>query len=274
MSLRISTNMAALAAARGLSQSQRSIERSMKQLASGSRFSDASVGAGEFAISERLRGQISGVRSGRDNADFAYQFVAVAEGGLSEQNNILVRMRELAIQAASDTLSDQEREFLDYEFQNLNQEVDRIAQTTRFGSQKLLMGDGSSLEFQVGPYKGEENLIRYHSITNTTSRELDIEGLEVADKGDARDSLEAIDEALGKIGEARAYFAAISSRLQAVSANAGVQLENLSAAQSRLADTDIAEAVSEMTRHQILQQFQTSVLAQANQIPTMALKLL
>ncbi|MEI7973854.1 MAG: flagellin [Bdellovibrio sp.] len=274
MSLRISTNIAALAAARGLSQSQRALERSMKQLASGSRFSDASVGAGEFAISERLRGQISGVRSGRNNADFASYFVAIAEGGLSEQNNTLVRMRELAIQAASDTLSDQEKEFLDFEFQNLSQEVDRIAQTTRFGSQRLLMGDGSSLEVQGGPYKGEENLIRYRSQTNTSSRELDIDGLRVRDKDSARDSLEVIDEALVKIGGARAYFAAVSSRLQAVSANAAVQLENLSAAQSRLADTDIAEAVSEMTRHQILQQFQTSVLAQANQIPSMALKLL
>ena len=274
MGLRISTNLAALAATRGLTQSQRSLDRSMKQLATGNRFSDPSVGAGEFAVSERLRGQISGVRAGKNNADFAANFIAVAEGGLNEQNNVLIRMRELAIQAASDTISDNEREYLNYEFQSLAKEADRIAKTTSFGSQKLLMGEGRTYEFQVGPFKGEENVVSYTSSTNTTAGELGVDDLNVEDKDDARDSLEELDTALNKIAEARALFASVSSRMIAISNNAGVQIENLTAAQSRLADTDIAEAVAEMTKQQVIQEFQTSVLAQSNQTQRSALKLL
>ncbi len=274
MGLRITTNVASLTAQRNLGLTQRTIEKSMKQLATGSRFADTSEGAGEFAVSELLRGQISGMKAAKNNADFANSFVAVAEGGLNEQNNILVRMRELAIQAASDTLGDEERGYVNLEFQQLISETDRIAKTTSFGTQKLLMGEGKTYEFQIGAYNGEDNIVRYVADTNTTSSSLEIEGLSIDDKDYARDSLEAIDTATGKIAQARAQFGAIQSRLQSVSNNADVQIENLSAAQSRIADTDVAKAVSEMVRSQVLQQFQSVVLAQANQLPQLALKLI
>jgi flagellin len=274
MGLRISTNVASIAAQRHLGNSQRIVEKSMKQLASGDRFSDPSEGAGEFAVAEHLRGQISGLKASRNNADFANSFISVGEGGLNEQNNILVRLRELSIQAASDTFSDKERGFLNLEAKQLVEEFDRIAKTTSFGSQRLLMGDGKEYVFQIGAYKGPENIIKYTSDTNTTSGEVGIDSVDLADKDDALDSLESIDEALVKIGEARARFASIQSRLTSISNNAGVQIENLTAAHSRIADADIASAISEMTRNQILQQFQTAVLSQANQTPNSVLKLL
>lgn len=273
MGLRITTNVASIAAQRTLGQTQRSVEKAMKQLATGTRFSDPSESAGEFAISEHLKGQISGLKAGRGNAEFAASFIAVAEGGLSEQSNILVRMRELSIQAASDTVSDTERGFLDLEFQNLTKEADRIAKTTSFGSQKLLSGDDKAYEFQVGAYKGEDNIVRYNSDTNTTSSEIGISGLSVRDKDDARDSLEEIDDAMMKISAARAQFAAVQSRLNSVANNASIQIENLTAAQSRISDTDIAGAVGEMTKGMVQQQFQMAVLAQANQFPQHVLKL-
>jgi flagellin len=272
--LRINTNLASIAAQRQLVQSQRKVESKIKQLASGSRFSDPTVGAGDFAIAERLRGQINGTRSAQMNADNAISFVQIAEGGLNEQNNILIRMRELSVQGASDTFDDKEREMLDMEFQQLRSEVDRIAQTTQFGSHKLLSGDSKSFEFQVGAYKGEENVIKYESNTNTTASGLGVSSLSVDDRNEALDSLESIDEALTALAEARSNFGAIQSRLQSVVSNAAVQHENLQAAHSRIADTDFAEATSEMFKQQVLQQFQVAVLAQANQFPLNVLKLL
>jgi flagellin len=268
MGLRINTNLASIAAQRQLSLSSKSLESSMKQLASGSRFADMTQGGGDFAIAEHLRGQIRGMKAARFNAQNANSFIQVAEGGLNEQNNILIRQRELAIQAASDTFSDNEREMLDQEYQQLNQELDRIAKTTTFGSHRLLMGEEKQYEFQVGAYGGAENIITYDSDTNTTASALDVAGNGVADKSDARSAVESIDEALQTIAQARANFGAMQSRLDSVDNNAGVQIENLEAAHSRLADTDVAEAVSTMYKQQALQQYQLQVLGKANQFPS------
>jgi flagellin len=267
MGLRINTNLASIAAQRQLAISSKGLEASMKQLASGSRFSDLTQGGGDYAIAEHLRGQISGMKAARFNAQNANSFIQVAEGGLNEQNNILIRQRELAIQAASDTFSDNEREMLDEEYQQLNQELDRIAKTTTFGSHRLLTGEEKQYEFQVGAYGGTENIITYNADTNTTTSALDVAGNGVADKSDARSSVESIDEALQTIAKARATFGAMQSRLDSVDNNAGVQIENLEAAHSRIADTDVAETVSTMYRQQALQQYQLQVLGKANQYP-------
>lgn len=274
MGLRINTNVASLAAQRALSQSQRSTERAMKQLATGNRFADLSEGSADFAIAEHLKGQTKGMAAAKNNAENAVSFVQVAEGGLNEQNNLLIRMRELSIQSASDTFSDTEREMIEMEFQQLLTEFDRIAKTTSFGSQKLLSGVEKDYEFQVGAYKGEENIIRYKSNANTTASELGISGLSVVSKGDARDSLETIDEALTSIGKARANFGAMQSRFDSVTSYTAVQMENLQAAQARIADTDVAKATSEMAKGIALQQYQLAVLATANQVPGQILKLI
>ena len=274
MGLRINTNLGSIAAQRQLAKSSLDVERNMKQLASGDRFSDMTEGAGDFAIAEHLRGQIKGMRAAKMNAENATSFVQIAEGGLNEQNNILIRMRELAVQSASDTFSDKERDMMNMEFQQVKSELDRIAQTTQFGSHKLLAGEDKEYEFQVGAYKGEDNIIRYESSTNTTSSELGISGLDVSDKGDARDALSDIDDALDGIAKARANFGAVQSRLSSVVNNSDTQIENLEAAHSRIADTDFAQGVSEMFKNKALMQYQVAVLAQANQFPENVLRLL
>lgn len=274
MGLRINTNLGSIAAQRQLSLSHRDVERNMKQLASGNRFSDMSEGSGDFAIAEHLRGQVRGMRAAQMNAENATSFVQIAEGGLNEQSNILIRMRELAVQSASDTFSDTERGMMNMEFKQLGEELDRIAQTTQFGSHRVLAGDSKSYEFQVGSNKGDENIIRYESDTDTTGSALSISGLDVSDKGDARDAMETIDEALTSVSKARANFGAIQSRLSSAVSFAGAQVENLEAAHSRIADTDFAEAVSEMTKRKALEQYQIAVLAQANQFPENVLRLL
>lgn len=274
MGLRINTNLGSLAAQRQLSLSHRELEKSMKQLASGDRFSDMTEGAGDFAIAEHLRGQIRGMRAAQMNADNATSFVQIAEGGLNEQSNILIRMRELAVQSASDTFSDTERGMMNMEFKQLGEELDRIAKTTQFGSHKVLAGDSKSYEFQVGTEKGEDSIIRYESDTNTTASALDISGLDVTDKSDARDAMSTIDEAITSVSKARANFGAVQSRLASATNFAAVQAENLEAAHSRIADTDFAQAVSEVTKQKALEQYQVAVLAQANQFPENVLRLL
>lgn len=272
MGLRINTNLGSIAAQRQLSYSQRKLESSMKQLSSGTRFADMTVGSADFAIAEHLRGQISGMKAARLNAQNATSFVQVAEGGLNEQNNILIRLRELAIQSASDTFSDTEREMLQMEFDQLHQELDRIANTTTFGSHKLLAGQEKQYEFQVGSYGGAENVVKYTSNTNTTLSGLSIDSASVVSQDDARDALESIDGALTIIGQSRANFGAMQSRLESVDNNAAIQVENLEAARSRIADTDVAQAVSDMYKHQALQQYQLQVLGHANQYPASVIK--
>jgi flagellin len=274
MGLRISTNIASIAAQRHIGQTSRDTERAMKQLASGSRFSSPGEDSASFAISERLRGQISGQKAAVQNADSAIGFIQVAEGSLNEQQNLLIRMRELAIQAASDTFSDDERVFIDEEYQQLKAEVDRIAKSVSYSSAKVLSGSSTEMEFHVGAYGSSENIIKFTSDANTTGAELGIEGLSVADQDDARDSLQEIDNALVKVAGARSKFGAIQSRMESVVNTGLTQVENLSAAHSRMADTNIAEAVSELTKGKILADFQASVLAQANSMPLTAARLL
>lgn len=274
MSLRIGTNLSALAVRRDLAKSQRTTERAMLQLASGSRFAAPGEDPASFSISEHFCGQTKGLRASRLNAENAMSFVQVAEGGLNEQNNILIRLRELAIQSASDTISDVERGFLEQEFSGLVQEVDRIAHTTQFGATKLLNGNGKQYEFQVGAYKGPENILKYQLDADTTAVNLGIEGLSVADQDESRDAIEIIDDSLSRIGQARASFGAMQSRLQSVVNNLGDQEVNIEAARSRMADTDVAEAVTQMTLGQIRQEYQMAVLSQANATPESALRLL
>lgn len=267
MGLRINTNMASLAAQRAVATNSRNTERAMAQLASGSRFADITEGAADFAIAEHLRGQERGLGAAKNNADNAISFVQVAEGGLNEQNNILIRMRELAVQSASDTYSDTEREMINTEFQQLSQEFERIAKTTSFGSQKLLSGQTKTYEFQVGPYKGDDNVIKYESNTNTTASELGIDGLDVLDRTTATDALEYIDTAINSIGRARASFGAIQSRFDSVVNFTSEQIQSIQAARSKIADTDVAKAYSDMAKGVALQQYQLAVLAEANRWP-------
>lgn len=274
MSFRIATNLASLGAQRALGRSQLRIDHSLKALASGSRIVDAGDDAAGFAISENLRGQISGVQQARSNALNATSLIQVAEGGLNEQNNLLIRLRELAVYAASDTVGETEREYLDEEFQQLVEENERIAQSTRFGQKKLLVGAGDRYEFHVGAFNGPENIVSFKLNTDTSSNALGISDLSVSSKSEARDALEQLDESLSQIGQARASFGAMQSRLQFTADHLSVQNENLQVARSNIVDTDYAEEVTTLTQSSILQETGISVLAQANQNASRVLRLL
>lgn len=274
MGLRISTNVAAINAQRMLGKQQARNEHALSALASGSRIVKASDDAAGLSISENLKGQTRGIGAARQNAFNATSLIQVSEGGLNEINNILIRLRELGVQAASDTIGEVEREFIDQEAQQLVQESNRIAKTTRFGNKQLLDGSGDEMEFHVGAFGDEDNIIRYELKADASNGAIGIDGLSVASKSDARDALSTVDEALVHIGKMRADFGAVQSRLNTTVSNLDIQFENLSAANSRLRDADVAFESAEMASSAILQQAAVGVMAQANAAPQAALRLL
>lgn len=274
MGLRIATNVSSISAQRALSKSEERTSHALRSLSTGSRIVNAGDDAAGYAISESLRGQSASLKMAKQNAEGAIGLIQVAEGGLNEQNNIVVRLRELAIQSASDTVGDSERGFLDTEFQQLSQELDRIATTTRYGDKKLLAGEEKEYSFQLGTGNGTEDTIRYKLDTDTRSSTLGIDGLSIADQSDARNLLSELDKATVKISQARAGFGAIQSRLQIASSNLDLQHENIEAAKGRISDSDVAYETAEVTQGQIQQEFGIAALVQANQSPQRALKLL
>ena len=276
MGLRISTNIASINAQRQLSANQAKLDHSLKALSSGSRIVNASDDAAGLAISENLRGQIAGLKMARNNAYNATSLVEVAEGGLNEVTNIMVRLRELGVQAASDNISDVERKFLDEEAQLLIEEADRIAKTTRFGDQVLLDGSGSGekKDFHVGPFASENDVISFSIDANMTRDNLDYGKISMIDKGEAKSSLQTVDDTLIEIGKARASFGAIQSRLNMTVSNLDIQHENLASANSRLRDADVAHETAQAASAQILQQAAVGVLAQANQSKNSAMRLI
>jgi flagellin len=185
-----------------------------------------------------------------------------------------VRLRELAVYSASDTVGDVEREFLNEEFQQLTSEFDRIARTTRYGNKQMLTGSGEEFEFQVGAFKGPENIIKFRLDANTTASDAGIDGLGILDQDEALDTLESLDEAIVKVAGARAGFGAMQSRLNYTINALEVQHENLQTAISHIVDVDIAEEVAKLAQGQIVQEAATSVVAQANASARRALRLL
>lgn len=274
MGLRINTNVASIAAQKQLSKNQHRLEHAQNAISSGKRIVNAADDAAGLAISENIRGQTAGLKMAKQNALNAQSLIQVSEGGLNEISNILIRLRELGVQAASDTVSDVEREFLNQEAVQLVSEADRIAKSTRFGNKELLSNGDEELEFHVGPFAGEENVIRATVSADATASTLGFDGVEVGSKDDARDTLEAVDEALVSIGKIRADFGAVQSRLMSTHSNTEIQFENLSAAKSRIADADIAYESAEMASAQILQSAAVNVLAAANSNGASALKLI
>lgn len=274
MSLRINTNLASINAQRNLDVQQKRNVHAMKALSSGSRITQASDDAAGLAISEKLKADTRGLGMARQNAENAISFIQVGEGGLNEVNNILVRLRELGIQSASDTIGDQEREFIDVEAQHLLQEVDRIANTTRFGSKNLLDGSMDALQFQIGINGDANSAVTFDMAADATAGNLGVEGLSFSDKDDARDSLELLDEAIVKVGGMRANFGAFQNRIDSAISNIDVQKESLSAAYSRIRDADIAHETAELASSQILQQASIGMLSQANASTQAALQLL
>jgi len=274
MGLRIQTNLPSISAQRVLGVQQQKMAKSTQALASGSRIVTASDDAAGLSISEFLRGQTRGISMARNNAFNAGSAIQISEGGLNEISNIAIRLRELGIQAASDNIGDKERAFLQEEATQLVQEADRIAKTTQFGDKKLLDGTGGKLSFHVGAFAGEENTISYTLNADATSSKIGLSDVDMGSKKTARESLATVDGALEEIGKMRANFGAVQSRLNATVSNLDIQYENLTAANSRIRDVDVAKESAEIASAQVLQSAAISVLSQANSFPGMALKLI
>jgi len=276
MGLRVGTNVQSLQAQRSLSNSVRKQDSALAKLSSGSRINNAGDDAAGLAISENLKTNIRGSRQAARNAGDGISMIQTAEGGMNEVSNILTRLRELSVQAASDTIGEQERKFTDLEFQQLTTEIDRIANSTTFNGRDLLTGEGDNLEFQVGTANNAEtDRVSFDPSTNSaTADSLGLSGIGVGNKGDAQENLSKIDAAMNSINGSRASLGALQNRLQSTISNLEVRVENLSAANSRIRDTDVAVESSELSKANILTNASTTVLAQANVSKQAAMKLL
>jgi flagellin len=276
MGLRINTNVASLNAQRNLRNTRGSLQKTLEKLSSGQRINRAGDDAAGLAISENLKAQIRGLKQADRNAQDGVSLVQIAEGGLSEISSILIRLRELAVQAASDTIGPTERKFLNVEFEQLTQEVDRIANATEFNKVSLLNGTGAVFDIQIGTGNDPINdrLTFDASSADVNVAALGLNLASVADKISAQNSLSAIDQAIVSVSGIRADFGALQNRLQSTINNLGISVENLSSANSRVRDTDIAASTAELTKNNILMQAGTSVLSQANQSTSSALSLI
>jgi flagellin len=276
MGLRINTNVSSINAQRNLSKNRLRLDSTLEKLSSGSRINRAGDDAAGLAISENLRAQVRGLKQAARNANDGVSMVQIAEGALNEVSSILIRLRELAVQAASDTVGPVERQFLNLEYEQLTSEIDRIADGTEFNKTKLLNGTGAIFDIQVGT-NNDPNIDRITfdaSSVDSNVAALGINLTSVADQASAQNSLAAIDSAIVSVSAMRAEFGAIQNRLQSIVNNIEVSIENLSAANSRVRDTDIASETAELAKFNILMQAGTAVLAQANQSTSIALNLL
>lgn len=276
MGFRINTNVSSLAAQRSLSANNRASENTLAKLSSGSRITKAADDAAGLAISEKLKAKVTSTNQANRNANDGISMVQTAEGGLDEISSMLTRLRELSVQAASDTVGDSERAFSDMEYQNLKQEIERISQVTEFNGTKLLMGQGDKLDFQIGVNNdGFQDRISYDTqATNASISSLGVDSISVLSKEGAQSSLSTIDSAIEKVSGQRAALGAIQNRLISTSNNLQVTSENLSAANSRIRDVDYAQATAQNAKNNILGQAGTAVLAQANQQGQNALRLI
>ena len=276
MGLRVTTNLASINAQRSMASSSREIQKSFAQLSSGSRITKAADDAAGLSISETLKSTIRGYSQAQRNANDGISMVQVAEGGLGEISNILTRLRELGVQAASDTVGNVERGFIDKEVQQLKNEVERIAQSTRYGKSKLLNGDGEDYAFQIDINNNDfEDRIAFNARElQATTGALGIDGFDFSDKNSAREALEVLEDAQRNVNGMRANLGAIQNRLVSTTENLGVAIENFSAANSRVRDTDMATSTAELSRNNILLNASVGVLAQANAQPQAALRLL
>lgn len=276
MGLRIKTNIASEAVQTNLKAVSQKADSALQQLSSGKRITKASDDAAGLAIATNLNAQTKGLRQAVRNANDGASMVQVAEGGLNEVGNILVRLRELTVQSASDTVGEQERGFLDKEYQNLLSEVDRIAESTTFGKQGLLNGSGpDQMDFQVGIQSDKSNQIGFESsATDARASTLGVDGTGVADKDDALDAIESIDGAINTVSSYRANLGAVQSRLQSTVSNLETQALNQDNARSVIEDADVAAASAELASASVIKAAGIATLSQTNNLPNSTLRLI
>ena len=274
MGLRINTNIASMSAQRSLASITDRLSTTYKRLSTGLRIASASDDAAGLAMSERLRAQVRSLNQAKRNAQDGISLVQTGEGALAEVGNMLLRLRELAVQSSNGTVSGADRATLDEEFQSLVDEIDRIGRSTEFNGIKLLDGSASTVLFQIGygTAAGIDTVSATLAAVLATGLGLDV--LSVTNVGAATTSMLAIDAAIDSVSRVRGRFGSMQNRLESTIRNLGVQQENLIDAESRIRDVDVAREAAELAKLQILQQAAVSVLAQANTQPQLALRLL
>ncbi|MEZ5966911.1 MAG: flagellin [Planctomycetota bacterium] len=274
MGLRVNTNVASINAQRNLATATGRLEGNFRRLATGLRISTASDDAAGLAISERLRAQVRSLEQAKRNANDGISMVQTAEGALNEVSSILTRLRELSVQAANGTVSGQDRNTLNEEFRSLVDEIDRIGKSTEFNGIKLLDASSTTVSFQIGfgTSSGIDSLNLTLSAALATT--LTLNSLDIGATGDTSVAIGAIDTAINQVSSMRGSLGAAQNRLNSTINNLGVQVENLSAAESRIRDVDVAYETAQLTRNSILQQASISILAQTNAQPQAALNLL
>ncbi len=276
MGMRINTNMLAVNAQRNLRANQSVLQSNVEKLASGQRINKSSDDAAGMAISESIQANIKSFQQAGRNAQDGISFIQVAEGGMNEISNMITRLRELSVQAASDTVGERERGYLNNEVQQLKLEMERIAQSTEYNGTKLLSGQGTLLDFQIGN-KNSEFLDRISydpSKTDVKLATLGLDGIDVSNKNAAQSGLENLDESIFKLNANRAVLGALQNRLFSTIQNNEVAIENFSAAKSRIRDADYSQVTADLARDQVKSNASLSVLAQANSSTSSALKLL
>jgi flagellin len=276
MGFRINTNVSSIAAQRALTVNNRQAEDTLSKMSSGTRIVKASDDAAGLAISEKLKSGIRSLNQANRNANDGISMIQTAEGGMNEVQNILTRLRELSIQAASDTVGDTERTFSDLEYQNLKKEIQRISEVTEFNGMKLLNGEGEKLDFQIGMNNNDfQDRISYDvQMTSACLESLGIYDITVSGKDGAQVALSQIDAAIEKVSGQRSALGAIQNRLVSTSTNLATTTENLASANSRIRDVDYADATAQNARNNILTQAGSAVLAQANSQGQAALRLI
>lgn len=280
MALSIKTNVESLGAQRNLSQTSKALASNFGRLSSGMRINTAADDAAGLAISEKMKSQIRSMSQAERNASDGISLLQTAEGALNENSGVLIRMRELAMQSATDTVGLSEKALLQNEFSQLTSEIDRIAQVTQFNGTNLFAADAlTGFDFQVGIGTTAGDVINTGAVDSMAAATYGasntvLTGLDISTKAGALLALTGLDTAIADTSTARATYGAVQNRLQVTTANLMSARENLSAANSRIRDVDVAEESASMTRNNILMQAGVAVLSQANQAPQAALSLL
>ncbi len=272
----LQTNVASLGAQRHVTANANSVQSSLEKLSSGLRINSAKDDSAGLGIVERFKAQVRGLGQASRNANDGLSVVQTAEGAMGEISETLIRMRELTVQAASDSITDTERGYIDTEFQELSKEIDRITKATKYNGNELIGGafKANGLDFQVGFEDGADFRITV-TISDVSTSGLGFGGAEATDsKGNAQTTMGVLDTALDNLNKARASLGAKANRLTTAASAVDVTRENLTAAQSRIHDTDVAFESSKFSRSQVLMQAGVSMLAQANSQPQLALRLL
>ena len=269
--MRIQHNIMAMNAYRNYSTNTSALSKNLEKLSSGYKINRAGDDAAGLAISEKMRSQITGLTMAKKNAKDGISMVQTAEGALTEVHDMLNRMVELATQAANGTYAEEDRGYLNQEFQELIEEIDRIGSNSNFNGQKLF--DDTAVTLQIGE-KGSSEYQLSFTISDLTSDELGISGAAVSSFASATAAISTVNVAIKKVNEMRATLGATQNRLEHTINNLGVMTENIQDAESTIRDTDIADEMMAYTKNNILIQSAQAMLAQANQVPQGVLQLL